>query len=358
MMAEGKQMMVSMELQKNPNFFNEIEHYCVDTMGYSRGLFNLTKLLLSYQPRDRPSAAKTIKILDRIMENFREDNIKLSLQSFNTLNPTSLKLNVFAFLSLEDMYHVALCCKEFFKIWEEEWFKNFVTSTSIGKEITNSNAAGTKSRKSRSNSTKSRASSDIAKIGNGLFDNNIFKTQVYNYVKIHKPRTRRDRNKRGKNVVSEIHPGQIEEAAKFLVNVVKHSDNNPLQKLFIEAKLTNSTGTGSSKSTSTSTAEDSPALIIPTTNNSPFLNWNSLLKHIFNVESISEIAEDALLFLCTLLLKYGIKYGRVYVNIHYSLANQDKEIQAISIWQDPYNTKGIGLWRMLKLGILKSPKSL
>ncbi|KAL9645523.1 hypothetical protein ABK040_000587 [Willaertia magna] len=347
-MMTGKSFMISMELPKKPNLFDELEHLCCRTYGYSKELFELTKQLLSVDSMSRPSASKSVKILKKIqlnLQNGKIENIKLALKDFNLLNE-DLKLIVFSFLTIEDMFHIGLSCKIYFNLWEEKWWKIFITKTKIGEEIlkitepsigqfilsqlnnnnghnsSGSNNGGNNNnnnkRKRSGSQTKSPSTLSLESIifdrgsdGNGVINNNnnnnttligssghnsvpttnnnnngsnfieskyttssfnnhngsssgsgnngttststaavsasnnnttliipsygknLFKQQVFNYIKIHKPKRRRDMNMRGKNIVSEIHPTQVNEAAKFLLqsfksNLFNFNTNNNL----------------------------------------------------------------------------------------------------------------------------------
>ena len=120
-----------------------------------------------------------------------------------------------------------------------QWWKLFTTSTKLGKEITKSvlqehaqqggsgNSSPRRKRSGSANSVIKNTTLRALSIGVGGSNNNgmtnsvpssenIFKQQVFNYVKFQKPKKRRDMNKRGRNVVSEIHPSQMDEAALFM----------------------------------------------------------------------------------------------------------------------------------------------
>ncbi len=117
-MMTGKQMMIPMELRKNPNLFIDLEHQCVKVLGYSQELFDLSKRLVSYDPRERPTAERTIKTLNKIKSGDKHGNVKLILKDFNQLTDI-LKLTVFSFLKIEDMYHVGLSCRQLYCLWDE-----------------------------------------------------------------------------------------------------------------------------------------------------------------------------------------------------------------------------------------------
>ncbi|KAG2388208.1 hypothetical protein C9374_001058 [Naegleria lovaniensis] len=480
-MMIGKSIMFSMELRKNPNLFMDLEHQCIEDLGYSRDLFQLAKSLVSYDTRERPSAEQCLKKLNRLKAHSSKHHGKLNLvlQDFKALT-NDLKLRVFAFLHIEDMYHMGLTCMEFYNLWEQHWWKLLITSTKLGKEITksllqesqgvgSSSPTCSSSRRKRSGSAKS-SHSDLSNVHNtnsssimnttiralnlsitssssvhNSLEINIFKQQVFNYVKFQKPKKRRDMNKRGRNVVSEIHPSQIDEAALFMARSLMfgfsslsndeelsqrndHQNNNskvfmnsrveqqqqqqqpPLNTLIqkrknnIEGHVSSSPismdspqSNSSSSSTATTTITEKSSSLEDTrdlkhdlkkipphtrhdvshaSSRSFMSSLHPLLKYIFNISHPlefseeekdgknyrdhveSKISKEAILFLCKLVIKYGCKYGRVYVNVKFPVDAQPKEIQALSIWQDPYNTKGIGFWRMLKLGIVKAPKSL
>ena len=130
-MITGKQMMIPMELRKNPNFLVELEHQCVKTLGYSQELFALAKNLVSYDPRERPTAEKVLKSLTKIRSSDKHGNLKLVFKDFNQLSDV-LKIRVFSFLQIEDMYHVGLSCRQYYWLWEQHVsFFQFLTSSSI-----------------------------------------------------------------------------------------------------------------------------------------------------------------------------------------------------------------------------------
>lgn len=52
------------------------------------------------------------------------------------------------------------------------------------------------------------------------------------------------------------------------------------------------------------------------------------------------------------MIKFGLKYGRVLVSTHYNHSGS-REIQALSIWQHPYNSKSLSMWKMLRVGLLR-----
>lgn len=99
--------MFSMELRKNPNLFMDLEHLCVEDFGYSRDLFQLAKSFVSYDSRERPSAEQCLKKLNRLKAHSSKHHGKLNLvlQDFKALS-NDLKLRVFSFLHIEDMYHI------------------------------------------------------------------------------------------------------------------------------------------------------------------------------------------------------------------------------------------------------------
>jgi len=112
-------MMIPMELRKNPNFLSDLEHQCIKTHGYSQELFELAKSLVSYDPRERPNAEKTIRAINKIRAGNKYGDLKLALKDFHSL-PERLKLEVFSYLKIEDMYHVGLTCRQYFSLWDEQ----------------------------------------------------------------------------------------------------------------------------------------------------------------------------------------------------------------------------------------------
>ncbi|KAF0978839.1 hypothetical protein FDP41_001909 [Naegleria fowleri] len=396
-MMTGKQMMISMELRKNPNFFADIEHQCVKVLGYSQELFDLAKLLVSYDPRERPTAEKTLKVLNKIKADGKYGNLKLVLKDFKFL-PDVLKLHVFSYLKIEDMYHVGLSCKQLFLLWEEHWWRIFMTTTKVGDEIMKSAASPMSGKRKRSGSANSKHPSLVASPSDPSMDStvlneskvtassplvlsvpstqtekNIFKQQAYAFVKIHKPKKRRDMNKRGKSVVSEIHPSQVQEAANFLAQSLRsplfYKYNLSTQHESVASNGVRTLSEAPSETSSPSKASEEVKEVSHgsiTRESNTLVHgceeqghmWHPLLSYIFKTESPQDVSNESLLFLCSMLIKYGIKYGRIYVNTYYPMNDDAKEIQAISIWQHPFNSKGIDFWKMLRLGIGKAPKSL
>jgi len=260
-----------------------------------------------------------------------------------------------------------------------------MTKTKAGKEIVKStfNEGGiTTGRRKRSGSANGKLSPSVSENtldqSNVSFDNNllmsskneknIFKQQAFNFVKIHKPKKRRDMNKRGKSVVSEIHPSQVEEAAMFMVKTFRSSlfppttaandsTNTTTGQTVSEQNVSTPTDANSSSKPTDEAKRESIASYASTPlPSSP--SWHPLLAYIFKTTNVEDVSEDSLFFLCTMLVKYGLKYGRIYVSTYYPVNNEGKEIQAISIWQHPYNSKGMDFWKMLRLGVGKARKSL
>lgn len=279
-----------------------------------------------------------------------------------------------------------------------QWWRIFMTTTKVGDEIMKSAASPMSGKRKRSGSANSKHPSLVASPSDPSMDStvlneskvtassplvlsvpstqtekNIFKQQAYAFVKIHKPKKRRDMNKRGKSVVSEIHPSQVQEAANFLAQSLRsplfYKYNLSTQHESVASNGVRTLSEAPSETSSPSKASEEVKEVSHgsiTRESNTLVHgceeqghmWHPLLSYIFKTESPQDVSNESLLFLCSMLIKYGIKYGRIYVNTYYPMNDDAKEIQAISIWQHPFNSKGIDFWKMLRLGIGKAPKSL
>jgi GNAT superfamily N-acetyltransferase len=74
---------------------------------------------------------------------------------------------------------------------------------------------------------------------------------------------------------------------------------------------------------------------------------------VFNQKNPNLIQKRDLESFFTMLVKYGLKFGRIYVSTHYSTSG-GKSIKAICIWQHPFTTKSkISKVRLLRAGASK-----
>lgn len=129
---------------------------------------------------------------------------------------------------------------------------------------------------------------------------NKYKMRVCSYFKyLNSPTRKRALSLRGKSVTSEIHPSQVAEAGPMLAKILQKSNHAWVQKIF---------------------PEKDPKAQLAT------LTW----------------------FMSS-VVKYAVKFGRVWVSTYHDEKNQ-KRIQAVAIWQNPYSNTKINLWKMLRLG--------
>ncbi len=136
-MMTGKSMMLSVELSKNPKLFQEIERSLTKDATYTSDLVRLAEKLTSVNPRERPTAAETQKIIKRIVSRKNRQpgeyqNDKLVEWEWLT---NEMKLSVFKFLDISDIYQIMQTNRSLYELCENDWWRLLCTSTKIGDEI-------------------------------------------------------------------------------------------------------------------------------------------------------------------------------------------------------------------------------
>jgi serine/threonine protein kinase/ribosomal protein S18 acetylase RimI-like enzyme len=458
-MLTGKAMMLSIELGKNPGLFSDLEKELTRKYGYSSELIRLAERLVHYTPSERPTATETLKAIRRIMMKKRRSSMTSidRLPNAYKLFDTGLKLKIFMYLDISDMYQVMQVCKSFYAIWDEYWWEGFCLYTKQGDQIVKEYAVlGTNvsqnrssfrssfsmrrfsdvdnqspirkspsnvnistnfgwrrtsdvneygggdhspvQRRSRSNSAKARligesnnmelhhnklhlriSSNDITNLAYGhsppkqdspkstsamVLNKRNYKEFVFSYFKVHRPQKTRARKNMGKRVVTEIHPGQIEEASEFLAKTFMQYGNEWVRYAFglpspdiedldehIEPAQPQQQAT-SNESSPEQQAEAQPPSNVEIS--IPELSAaSSTVPSI--LEDSTRLEQMKWFFQCA--IRYGIKYGRVWVSTFYK-EQGDQEIQGLSIWQHPYNGTKLTFWKLLRVGIMKGLKNL
>lgn len=296
----GKAPMMSVEMSKNPQFFQDLERESVRKYHYSPELIHLARKLVSLNPSERPSAREVIRTVKKIQANKRKSALtefsdRLVLSRVYTRLDTKLKLHIFSFLDIVDMYYVALSCKSIFRIWDMYWWDQFVRTKKGAKMIEDLSSENTDFMvgslgSTASSGTGSSSSGTIGSGGGGVNSGNYgssgggggsgsssgnsnvmhlsvvtsggsgrsrrgstidspttmsnssggsididkmkAKDQIFMYCKISRPQRKRARRNMGKRIVSEIHPSQINDAAEFLAKRFRISPSEWAEYVF------------------------------------------------------------------------------------------------------------------------------
>jgi ribosomal protein S18 acetylase RimI-like enzyme len=184
---------------------------------------------------------------------------------------------------------------------------------------------------------------------------NIYKEQAFSYFKIHQPQRKRAQKNMGKSIVSEIHPSQIPDAAEFLTRTFMRINASWFRYfLNLQEEQQEFLEQGTVK-------QQSPRMVTSVIRNEGTRTERQELptvmieKPIHNNTKAYEVNEQlasSLNWIFYMMIKFGLKYGRVLVSTHYNHSGSS-EIQALSIWQHPYNSKSLSLWKMFRTGILR-----
>jgi serine/threonine protein kinase len=405
-MMTGKSMMLSVELSKNPKLFQDFERSL--TKDYSADLVRLAEKLTSVNPRQRPTAAETQQIIKKIQKKKRlpRDDHHFNLKEWEYLS-NNLKLHVFKFLEVSDIYQIMLTCKSLYELCENEWWKMLCLNTKIGEEIMQSTNHVYRDRSSSGFSVESMSSpaltpsstyesfkegrlsdtnsSLISTVINVIsptsptppqIHRNIYKEQAFSYFKIHQPQRKRAQKNMGKSIVTEIHPSQIPDAAEFLTRTFMRL-NNPwfrycldlpefeqeyldpitciINRIPSPRQTTNNLTNGTNTNVEDITMEEDKLNnnANNATNQRPNLKIEKPIRNNNKVYEVNEQLATSLTWIFFTMIKFGLKYGRVLVSTHYNHSGS-REIQALSIWQHPYNSKSLSLWKILRVGLIRA----
>jgi hypothetical protein len=153
-------MMLSVELSKNPKLFQDIERQL--TKDYSSDLVRLAEKLTSVNPRERPTAAETQKIIKRIQTRKKrlpgEMSPDVKLKEWELLTP-EIQSMALRYLDVTDIYQVMLSSRYLYELCEKDWWKYFCITTKIGEEIMQSTNHMVRERRDSSNTRERRDSS-------------------------------------------------------------------------------------------------------------------------------------------------------------------------------------------------------
>jgi serine/threonine protein kinase len=408
----GKAMMMSVEMNRNPGFFSTLEKELTRKYNYSPELIRLARKLVNVSPSDRPSAREVIKVVKEIQTMRRKSEVMLITRfpPSHSAFTTELKLIIFSFLDIPDMYQVALVCKNFYTLWDTKWWDMFAQTKKGSKMIESVSTDSVESGYSPS-SSRVRRSSTIGEQSSHTSASSIFETigvnsvishalqtassfshepekkkpkeLLFTYFKIHRPQMKRARRNMGKRIVAELHPSQIRDAAEFLAKTFKTShsdwfrytfDLTPVEEEIVDSypKVTTAVtpATEFIKSSDQGTEINPSSIFInglmerSINNNERPVNTNktntssvpnATAKPVYKV-SDAKFQQMMWFFIC--VIRYGLKHGRVWVSTFYYNKLFVREIQGISIWLHPYNSKNLSFWKMLRVGILYAPQNM
>lgn len=405
----GKAVMMSVEMSKNPQMFAELEKELVRRYNYSPDLIHLAQKLVALNPSERPSAQDVIHIAKKIQgkkwrSELMKTNDRLILSSAYRLFNNQLILEIFSYLDIADMYYIALACKSFFNIWETMWWDKFIETKKGSKMIEDLSSESTDSPNSNISRVRRGSTSDSHTSSSQLIslvdtkshsihspsssmhdhDKKRAKDQIFMYCKISRPQRKRARRNMGKRIVSEIHPSQINDAAEFLAKKFKTSEGKwgeyvfgltPYEDVMLELHPSKAASTTPSPTTNhlnidialdrDSLSDENGSGTTGTSNSNSTMTQTSSTKDIYTpaaaakqVYTVSDSKFVQMKWFFTCAIRYGIKYGRVWVSTFYYNKLFVREIQGVSIWLHPYNYKNISFWKMLRVGVAYGPQNM
>lgn len=303
-MMTGKSIFLSSyDKQKKKDLRNECEKL------YDPRLVDLAFSLTSKKSIDRPSAKKTIRIIKDIQRRQRQGNvlpISERIPNFFELSE-NLQLMVFHFLDVIDISRTMMACKKVWQLIESKWWIQFCTKTELGKELIQSQ------------------SSSIT------FTLEDYKMKIRQIVKQDIFRRKRAVAFMGKHSVHEIKPNELASASLVLGEFLLEVAPTLCVKLLPKLQFLFKNQKGSKEE----------------------IKFN----YLENLKSENNVLYTQFIYLMECFLRYGVKYGRVFVLSYTSAFNsEEKNIKAVSIWGDPFTKSRISLNRVRRIGYFKLPK--
>jgi ribosomal protein S18 acetylase RimI-like enzyme len=181
---------------------------------------------------------------------------------------------------------------------------------------------------------------------------------VFSYFKIHKPQRKRAQQNLGKSIVSEIHPSQIPDAAEFLTRTFMRINSSWFRYClnlpeYQQEYLDQDTITiKSSSPRMVSVVRNEGTDVVEDKTQIPTIMIEKPIHQNTKAYEVNDQLATWLNWMFYMMIKFGLKYGRVLVSTHYNHSGS-REIQAVSIWQHPYNSKSLSLSKLLRVGVLK-----
>lgn len=336
-------------------FFDNLRVKICEQYGYRVALFDFMKRLLSYNPKDRPSAFECITILQQMLydshtpalddahnqHSFYSSSPLISLVSFESMiQSESIKVHILSFLGLSSLYNIMRANRQWYQLCQNQTLWRSICERTLGNQVQKPDF-GTKR-------ALNEKSSHVKPSVNSTHTSETLQRYLKYYFK-HKKKAlaKRKKSTLGKKMVHEMLPNQVDQCIQVMAQAFSsHSFIRILFQLESKEKAENLNRADHDYSVALSSMDfqrsidaqprsidEVNELLINRVKEEKFANLYARSRSC-ELPELTYKQQKVLLLVMGELIRVAISHGRIYVLTNHDLYGQSA-VQAVSIWQHP-----------------------